>query len=124
LGTSAPSSAAFEIENLGYQVNGATVFSKLDLTKAFNQLEIDEGSRNYTTVTTHMDLFRYKRLHMGISSAQESFTEEIRVLLADLPGQLNMTDDIVVYGKDALEHQNHLMDSHYSSNDLKEPVSR
>jgi hypothetical protein len=97
------------IEDLVYQVNGATVFSKLDITKAFHQLEIDESSRNYTTVTTHMGLFRYKRLHMGISSAQESFTEEIRVLLVDLPGQLNMTDDILVYGKDAAEHQDHLM---------------
>ena len=45
-----------------------------------------------------MGLFRYKRLHMGISSASEIFTETIRVLLEGCRGQLNMADDILIWG--------------------------
>ncbi len=97
------------IEDLVYMVNGATVFSKLDIIKAFHQMLLDADSRNFTTITTHMGLFRYKRLHMGISCASEIFTENIRLILADLPGQLNMTDDILVYGRNKKEHHRNLM---------------
>ena len=41
---------------------------------------------------------------MGISCASEIFTVAIRVRLANLPGQLNMTDDVLVFGKTAEEH--------------------
>lgn len=57
------------VEDLIQAVNGAKMFSKLDITKAFHQLELDEESRNHTTITTHIGLFRYRRLHMGISCA-------------------------------------------------------
>jgi transposase InsO family protein len=97
------------LEDLVCQVNGATRFSKLDITKAFHQLDLDESSQAYTTITTHIGLFRYKKLHMGIASASEVFTETIRVLLEQCDGQLNMTDDIFVYGKTDEEHHNNLM---------------
>ncbi len=87
------------IEDLVYLVNGARVFSKLNIRKAFHQLELAEESRHLTTITTHIGLFRYKRLHMGISCASEIFTETIRVMLSDLKGQVNMTDDILVFGE-------------------------
>lgn len=97
------------VEDLVYLANGATVFSKLDIIKAFHQLLFDEESRNLTTITTHIGLFRYRRLHMGISCASEIFTETIRVMLSDIQGQLNMTDDILVYGKTEAEHHHNLM---------------
>jgi hypothetical protein len=90
-------------------VNGATKLSKLDIIKAFHQLMMDKESRHLTTITTHIGLLRYKRLHMGISCASEIFTEVIRVMLADLAGQVNMTDDILVFGKSDAEHQRNLM---------------
>ena len=46
---------------------------------------------------------------MGISCASEIFTVAIRVRLADLPGQLNMTDDVLVFGKTAEEHHKNLI---------------
>lgn len=97
------------VEDLITQVNGATVFSKIDLIKAFHQFALDAESRNYTTITTHRGLYRYKRLHMGISCASEVFTEGLRNILLGCEGQLNMTDDILVYGKDQEEHDRNLM---------------
>lgn len=46
---------------------------------------------------------------MGISCASEIFTEEVRLMLADLPGQVNMIDDILVFGRDEAEHQKNLL---------------
>ena len=37
------------VEELRYDLNGAKVFSKLDLTNGFHQLELDEASRSITT---------------------------------------------------------------------------
>jgi transposase InsO family protein len=97
------------IEDLVYAVNGGKYFSKLDVTKAFHQMLLDEESRNHTCITTHLGLLRYVRMHMGISCAQEYFTENLRRVLLGLNGQLNMTDDILVWGGTEKEHHDNLM---------------
>lgn len=96
------------IDDVILAVNGAKVFSKLDITKAFHQVEIAEESRNLTTIVTHIGLFRYKRLHMGVSSAAEIFAEVIREMLEDCPGCINMADDILVFGSTDKEHLENL----------------
>ena len=55
------------LEELLYEVNGAQIFSKLDIIKAFHQFMLEESNaqRNLTTITTHEGLMRYTRLHMG-----------------------------------------------------------
>lgn len=45
------------IDDIGYQANGSTKFSKVDITKAFHQFLLAEESRNLTTITTHLGLF-------------------------------------------------------------------
>ncbi len=97
------------IDDLVVQVNGSVVFSVIDIMKAFHQLELHPDSRYLTTITTHVGLLRYLRLHMGISCASEVFTEEIRKLLLDLDNCLNMTDDILIYGKTRREHHYSLL---------------
>ena len=69
------------VEELLYDVNGAKIFSKLDIIKAFHQLQLEDEQMNLTTITTHEGLLRYRRLHMGISCALEVFSEHIRTIL-------------------------------------------
>ena len=97
------------IDDLVVIVDCAKIFSKLKIIKAFHQMLLAEESRDLTTITTHKGLYRYKRLHMGISSASEVFTEKVREILADLPGQVKMTDDILVLGNTPKEHHRDLM---------------
>ena len=99
------------IDDLMYSAVGAKYFSKIDVKKAFHQLRLATRCRNLTTIVTHIGLFRYKRLHMGISSASEIFCEAIRVLLMGVPGQLNMCDDILVYGSTVEEHDRSLFNT-------------
>jgi hypothetical protein len=49
------------VEDISLELNGAQWFSKLDLSQAYHQLELDEASRYITTFSTHIGLFRYKR---------------------------------------------------------------
>ena len=61
------------IEEVLYDLNESTLFSKLDLKWGFHQIELDTESRQITTFITHRGLFRYKRLMFGITSAPEKY---------------------------------------------------
>jgi len=92
---------------IGY-LNGAKVFTKLDLNQGYNQLELAPESRHITTFGTHMGLMRYKRLNFGISSAPEIFQIVIRETLEGIDGGKNISNDILVFGKSQEEHDQHL----------------
>ena len=80
------------------------MFSKLDLTSGYHQIELDEDSRHLTTFATHKGLFRYTRLNFGLSSSAEIFHHEIQQCLEEIPGALNISDDILIFGKDQESH--------------------
>ena len=97
------------VQEMLVELNGAQVFSKLDLKQGFFQLELEPGSRDITTFVSHVGLFRMKRLGMGVSAAPEVFQYTVQKILSGLSGVLNMADDIVVFGKDSKEHRERLM---------------
>ena len=96
------------INEIIHDLNGARFFSKLDLNQGYNQLELEPSSRYITTFSTHVGLFRYKRLNFGISSAAEVFQNTIRDVLNGLKGVINISDDILVFGRTRLEHDQNL----------------
>ena len=51
------------IEEVLYDLNGSTVFSKLDLKWGFHQIKLEAESREITTFVTHRGLYSYKRLY-------------------------------------------------------------
>ena len=59
------------VDDISFALNGAKFFLKLDLSQAYHQLELDESSRYITTFSTHIGLFRYKRLKYGSNAAAE-----------------------------------------------------
>ena len=88
--------------------NPATVFIKLDLSSGYHQFELSLESWNITTFSTHIGLRRYKRLVFGINAAAEIFQNVIEAILAGLPGCKNISDDIIVFGRDQKEHDANL----------------
>ena len=59
------------VEELLHDLNGSTVFSKIDLKWGFHQILLSEDSRHITTFVTHRGLYRYKRLMFGVASGPE-----------------------------------------------------
>ena len=97
------------VEETMQDLNGGVVFSKIDLRMGYHQVELDEASREITTFVTDEGLFRFKRLMFGISSASEMFQHIIGQVLESCEGAYNISDDIVVGGRDQNEHDERLM---------------
>ena len=89
-------------------LNGACVFSKLDLNQGYHQIMLDESSRYITSFSTHVGLRRYKRLNFGICCASEIFQNVVPESLDGLPGVMNVSDDILIYGCNHTEHDKRL----------------
>ena len=91
-------------EDVAYRVNGSKFFSKIDLNQGYHQVEIHPDSRYMLVFSTHRGLFRYKRLNFGVCCASEMFQNAISQILIDVPDQINISDDILVFGKTKQEH--------------------
>ena len=88
------------LDDIVNELNGATVFSHLDMNHGYHQLKLKEDSRDITTFATHVGLNRYKRLNFGTRSAGEIFQETVsKEITRDIVGCINISDDILVFGR-------------------------
>ena len=96
------------LDDLICDLNGATVFSKIDLRQGYKQIELDEASRPITCFSTHMGLYQYKRLVFGLNSSSEVFQQTISQVFSDIEGVRNISDDLIIYGRNQTEHNKSL----------------
>lgn len=57
------------IEEVFDSLRGGVLFSKLDLSNAYNQLVLDDESQKLCTWSTHMGVFKMERLPFGVKPA-------------------------------------------------------
>ncbi|XP_037567177.1 uncharacterized protein K02A2.6-like [Dermacentor silvarum] len=94
-------------ENLAKLAN-AKVFSKLDANSGYWQTPLAPESQDLTTFITPFGRFQFLRLPFGIATAPEFFQREMLRILEGLPGIACHQDDVVVYGKNQVEHNANL----------------
>ena len=92
------------IEDLFARLGGGKLFSKLDMSQAYQQVELDDVSKQYTVINTHKGLFRYRRLPFGIASAPAIFQRVMESLLQNIPGVIVYIDHVLTKGKNDEEH--------------------
>ena len=95
-------------EDLFATLAGGAVFSKLDLSHAYQQLPLSEESKEIVTINTHKGLYTYNRLPFGISSAPAVFQRTLETLLSNIDGVGLYLDDILVCGRNIDEHDSRL----------------
>ena len=96
------------IDELFAAVSDGKIFSKLDLSHAYLQLQLDESSQEYVMVNTHRGLYRYTRLSFGVASAPAVFQRTMETVLKGMPMVVAYLDDILVAGRTEQEHLTHL----------------
>ena len=73
------------------------------MRSGYHQLSLAPENRYITTFATHKGLRRYK-LNFGTNSASELFQQVIHDQIHDIPGAINISDDVIIYGKSQEQH--------------------
>ena len=60
---------------------GSKVFSNLDLSHTYTQLNVDEESQEYLTISTHKGLYSYLKLPYGVKSSPKIFQGKLDQIL-------------------------------------------
>lgn len=93
-----------KVEDLFTQLNGGQLFTKLDMSHAYQQVVLDEESRNYVTINTHKGLYTYSRLPFGVASSPAIFQRTMEGILGGIPNVAIYLDDILCTGPNEQEH--------------------
>ncbi len=97
-----PNTAAMAVECINFNLEGATVFSVLDM----NEATISWSLTKTVDILRHINQAQiYKaQLYYGTISVQDIFDKTIRDTIEGLDGVLHIRDDFIVYGKDTKSH--------------------
>ncbi|UYV76711.1 K02A2.6-like [Cordylochernes scorpioides] len=96
------------IDEIFSKLSGNTVFSSLDLSRAYLQVRLSEEAKRVVNINTTKGLFAFKRLPYGVAVAPNKFQREMDNLFADMSGVACYIDDILVAGKDHRDHEQKL----------------
>ena len=93
-----------KVEDLFATLSGGRIFSKLDLSQAYQQVLLEDVSRDLVTINTQKGLFRYTRLPFGVSSAPGIFQRVMEEVLQGIPNVVVYLDDILAASTSEEEH--------------------
>ena len=98
------------INDLFDRLQGAKVFSKIDLRSGYHQLKIREQDIPKTAFTTRYGLYEYTVMSFGLTNAPAYFMNLINKVFMEFLDKFVVVfiDDILVYSKDEEEHKEHL----------------
>ena len=85
-------------------IAGSTIFSKVDIVKAFHHLSIDKRDRWKTCIITPWGLYNFRRLAMGLQNSAQSFQRHLDDVLKGLPNVFCYLDDILVFSRTKKDH--------------------
>ena len=73
-------------------------FTKLDLAHAYQQIPLEETSKQYVTINTHKGFYQYNRLPFGAAAAPSIFQRTLESLLQGISNVSIYLHDILVMG--------------------------
>ncbi|XP_071678362.1 uncharacterized protein [Lolium perenne] len=99
-----------KIDDLFDQMNGAKVFSKIDLRTGYQQLKVRESDIPKTAFTTRYGLYEYTVMSFGLTNAPAYFMNPMNKVFMEYLDKFVVVfiDDILVYSKTEEEHEEHL----------------
>lgn len=91
-------------------LSGSKVFTVIDLKGAYQQLEVDDSSKELLTINTHLGLFRFLRLTYGVKTAPGMFQAFMESVLAGVRNTKCYLDDILISGNSLEDCHNNVIE--------------
>lgn len=83
-------------------LSGTNIYTKLDITSMFNQIEVDSRDIEKTAITTHLGLFECPLMPFGLRNAPATAVRLMETVLKGLNTKVCYVyfDDIIVFARD------------------------
>ena len=96
------------LQDFSHSLHGCTIFSSIDLIKAFYQIPVAESDIHKTAIITPFGSFEFLRTPFGLRNAAQTFQRLVDQVTRDLNFVFVYIDDILVASKSPEEHYRHL----------------
>jgi len=96
------------IDDLLDRLQGAKVFSSLDLMSGYHQIRLPPEDVEKTAFRMPFGLYQYKVVPFGLTNAPAVFMNHMNNILYDLPFVVVYLDDILVFSKSQDKHVDHM----------------
>lgn len=96
------------VHDISHRMHNKSVFTTLDLERAYHQVPIAPEDREKTAITTPFGLFQFNVMTFGLRNASQTFQRYMDQIFRDLEFVTMYIDDICVASTSVEEHVQHL----------------